>query len=87
MDIASEDADFAREYVENNNWDVLIAFDEYWEAMHPESSNDELTPEDEGSPPRPMVAQGQAEPGGANGTGSPSSKVSSISAHMLDLFE
>ena len=43
MDCASTDAALAEEYIQNNGWELEVALQQFWRAMHPESSDDGLS--------------------------------------------
>lgn len=43
MDCTSTDVGLAEMYIQNNGWDLEVALQQFWEAVHPESSDDELS--------------------------------------------
>lgn len=43
MNCTETDAQLAVQYLRNNHWDLEVALEEYWKAVYPESSDDELS--------------------------------------------
>ena len=43
MDCTSTEVELAYEYIQNNGWDLEVALREFWMAVHPESSDDDLS--------------------------------------------